>query len=72
MSAIAGGDMVAGGMLAAQTRMLSSILHSSQEQSAALMESMLSVNLQNRFVGEKMAVAAEIINAYGGSIDITA
>lgn len=54
-----------------QTAMLAKVLQNSQAQMQTLMKSMVSVDLQNQFAGDKMAIAADIINAYGGSVDIT-
>lgn len=60
-----------GGMMAVQVDLLATVLQQSQAQTQALTQSMIAVNAQSQVSAEQMAVAAEIINAYGGSIDIT-
>ncbi len=67
-----GGVGGGGGMAAVQTELLSKVLQDSQSQMQALMKSMVSVDVQNQLASGKMGIAADIINAYGGSIDVMA
>lgn len=63
---------VGGAGAGVQTSLMHSILKDQAALMSELMESMISVDLQQHFAAEKMELAAGIANAYGGSIDIMA
>ena len=66
----------AGGMAAAQVALLSKVLADSAARTQALMKALVAVDLQNKAGAEKMAIAAEIIEAFsggeGGLVDVVA